>query len=738
MKTILFAALQVIVASGILYGYYHFFLRNKQFHQYNRYYLLAATVISLLIPFFNIPVYFTEEETQSSAILQTLKTIYYSGNEEAVVVTGSSASSFDWNMLLYSLYALVAFVLFTRIVISLKNIARIIKTNKGEKLGDIQFINTSEPDAPYSFFRWLFWNREIELDSDKGQQIFRHEVFHIRQKHSWDVIFIEIVSMIFWINPFFYLIKKELRAIHEFLADQFAINEEEKWNYAELLLMQALQTNQRFVNPFFHNQIKRRIAMITNSTKTSHRYLRKLLALPVGVIITLALAFTYKSNHADEPIEGSAIIENLIAINSNPIDSPPPNQPVKSSEIKLVKVAPSTNERSTEITVNGQKPVVQELVEGIKIPETENILIRGRSNLVDSPNSPLIILDGIPQKNADWQKIDANTIESMTVLKGETAAALYGPKAANGAILITTRKDVKVVLGEAIETEKQIDLRLTPKQDSSLNLKEVVVTGYSRPADPNKVFQKVENEASFPGGSAAWRRFLERNLNANTPVDHNAPSGSYTVVVQFVVNTEGEISDIKALTSHGYGMEEEAVSVIKKTPKWIPAEQNSHKVNSYKVQPITFVRMQKSGEAPQVKSTTLNEVVVIGFETDNSKPKEELPNFKQPQAQAAELKTYQSGKNVLKSYKSTWTPPTIYPNPSNNSVTVSIDSKLAGKGEARITDINGSVKKVVAVNFTKGKNNFTVNVSELINGTYFVQLINPDKTAVGLYKMIKQ
>ena len=81
MRSLLINLLQMIVASGILYGYYHFFLRNKQFHQYNRYYLLAATIISLLIPFFNIPVYFTEEETQASAILQTLKTIYYSDTE---------------------------------------------------------------------------------------------------------------------------------------------------------------------------------------------------------------------------------------------------------------------------------------------------------------------------------------------------------------------------------------------------------------------------------------------------------------------------------------------------------------------------------------------------------------------------------------------------------------------------------------------------------------------------------
>ena len=107
--------------------------------------------------------------------------------------------------------------------------------------------------------------------------------------------------------------------------------------------------------------------------------------------------------------------------------------------------------------------------------------------------------------------------------------------------------------------------------------------------DENKVFEKVEVDASFVGGESAWRRFLERNLNASTPVDNGAPPGSYQVVVQFIVDKGGNVSDVKALTHHGYGMEEEAVKVIKRGPKWTPAIQNGRNVNAYRKQPITFV-----------------------------------------------------------------------------------------------------------------------------------------------------
>ena len=106
--------------------------------------------------------------------------------------------------------------------------------------------------------------------------------------------------------------------------------------------------------------------------------------------------------------------------------------------------------------------------------------------------------------------------------------------------------------------------------------------------DENKIFDKVEIEASFPGGDSKWRQYLERNANGQVATDNGAPEGTYTTVVQFVVDKEGNISDVRALTNHGYGMEEEAIRVIKKGPKWNAAIQNGRQVKAYRKQPITF------------------------------------------------------------------------------------------------------------------------------------------------------
>jgi len=107
--------------------------------------------------------------------------------------------------------------------------------------------------------------------------------------------------------------------------------------------------------------------------------------------------------------------------------------------------------------------------------------------------------------------------------------------------------------------------------------------------DENKIFSKVEIEAGFPGGEQAWVRYLRKNLDPNVPIDNAAPEGTYQVIIRFIVSKDGTISDVTPETRHGYGMEEEAVKIIKKGPKWTPALQNGRNVNAYRRQPITFV-----------------------------------------------------------------------------------------------------------------------------------------------------
>jgi protein TonB len=108
-------------------------------------------------------------------------------------------------------------------------------------------------------------------------------------------------------------------------------------------------------------------------------------------------------------------------------------------------------------------------------------------------------------------------------------------------------------------------------------------------ASQSKIFEKVDIEASFPGGDMAWKKFLQENLRADVPLKRKAPAGAYTVWIQFVVDTKGKLSDLKPLTNHGYGMEAEILRVLRKSPKWVPAIQSGNPVRAYRKQPVTFV-----------------------------------------------------------------------------------------------------------------------------------------------------
>ncbi|RYD80007.1 MAG: energy transducer TonB, partial [Sphingobacteriales bacterium] len=145
-------------------------------------------------------------------------------------------------------------------------------------------------------------------------------------------------------------------------------------------------------------------------------------------------------------------------------------------------------------------------------------------------------------------------------------------------------KEDAAISTKTVETENKVQIVQAPVEDKGTSVVEAPVV-----EDENKIFTKVEIEAEYPGGTAAWTKYLRNNLDANAPIDNGASEGTYQVIVRFIVSRDGTISDVVAETKHGHGMEQEAIRVIKKGPKWTPAQQNGRYVNAYRRQPVTFV-----------------------------------------------------------------------------------------------------------------------------------------------------
>jgi N-acetylmuramoyl-L-alanine amidase len=297
---------KVMLCSGILLGYYWLFLRNRRFHHYNRFYLQATLLVSVVLPFLRIPLLDQSRNAVNQAVYQTIEvlTVNYGEEEVAAKAPGLLAKLLTFENVLYLLYAAGIAILLWTLVRSLLYIKNISKKYPFERVSGLKFFTTTEPGTPFSFFRSIFWNKDLQFNSPDGQQIFRHELFHVEQKHSTDIILTEIVTAFFWFNPFFHILKKELKAIHEFLADQYAISNSDRYAYAELLIVQTLKANQISIsNYFFQNHIKRRIAMITNNHSARYSYGSRLMALPLLVLLFCTVAlYAQRGNNYPEKV----------------------------------------------------------------------------------------------------------------------------------------------------------------------------------------------------------------------------------------------------------------------------------------------------------------------------------------------------------------------------------------------------------------------------------------------------
>ncbi|MBP6022119.1 energy transducer TonB [Ferruginibacter sp.] len=150
---------------------------------------------------------------------------------------------------------------------------------------------------------------------------------------------------------------------------------------------------------------------------------------------------------------------------------------------------------------------------------------------------------------------------------------------------VETIKEDQVISTKTVESDNKEQIVQAPVEDKG----STVAVVPQKEDDEGKIFTKVEVEAGFPGGDAAWRNYLQKNLNTEVPADNGAGEGTYTVIVKFVVSKDGSLSQIECETDPGFGVCQEAIRVIKRTKNWTPAIQNGRNVNAYRRQPITFL-----------------------------------------------------------------------------------------------------------------------------------------------------
>ena len=646
--------LKVILCSAIFYAYYRLALRNKNFHPYNRFYLLSTAVISAFLPLLHISMFdFSSDNERMLALFQLLG----SGQLPDVVVS-TGPRPVDWELVAVVSSLAVTLVLLILMTVRIYRVFRIRRKFPRKTVDHINFINTNIEQAPFSFLNNLFWRKDILLSDTVGKQIYQHELAHIRQKHSIDKLLMQVLCAVFWMNPIYYYMQRELGLIHEFMADQKAVEQGDTEAFARMLLATQF-SGFRFepAHPLSYSSIKKRLHMITNSHKPKFSYLRRLLFLPLLFTVTFVFALRAHQNKiADQTADLQQMVSAKEAEDLNFADSgknlqatmgtitftgadttlpgdsakvgfvkagrPAPliivdgrempadytlddlqAEDIESMKVhkdklttskygakgingvvfittrqaaakpnktitvagfkkgdtihrfeppKIVQDAPaSTDQGQQEITVTGYASPVKATAGKATMTLKDNMVGVSTGSSEVKSNSAIFILDGIKTTKNEIKAISPNDIASVSVLKDKSATALYGKDAGDGVVIVQTKTYVK--------------------QHPGLRIQGV----------------QVDQEPRFPGGTEGWKAFIQKNLRVRTPVDNNAPPGTYNVTVSFLVDKTGKVSQVKAinLPKEDYGTGAEAERVILRSGKWLPA--------TVKGKPVTFRQKQK-------------------------------------------------------------------------------------------------------------------------------------------------
>jgi TonB family protein len=626
---VLIYLLKTVLISAVLIGYYWIFLRNRIFHGFNRYVLLSVPVISLLLPVFhfNLPVLWSRAGSASPIRLWG---VGQGKLEEAVTVFAShhADSRLPWELTLAVFSVGISFILLFRLLRSIRFLWLLQKESQSLRLADAIVFFVDEKEAPFSFFKSIFWRREMDINSSAGKQILRHELFHVRHHHSMDILLTEIMSLLFWFNPCMYILRRELQTIHEYAADADASKESGKYEYASLLLTKATGSALYLTNPFLKSQIKKRITMISNSGKSKTNTLGRLMVLPLILALTCLFSFRLQNHYS---IFTPARIRVVIDAGHGGAYSGSQSAGVYEKNINLSiakKIQALSNSYQVDVIMTREN---DEDIAGNDLDAS----LKYRAGLAEKKNADLFISIHInATKESTAQHLYSgfeiyvpdsshkSFVKSVQLASG--IAEFIKPdysiepelKQRKGNIRVLDDATVPAILIECGYMDNPSDLKyLTDEMNQEKIARDILegIRKYSRQMnnpisfnksmgeetagarsgeisvpmkrDTNIIYTKVDIEADYPGGPQAWIHYLQKNLKYPQRAVMNEIQGE--VMMEFVVKKNGKLTNIHAVSGPAE-LKEASINIIKGSGKWIPAKQHGEVVESYHRQPIIF------------------------------------------------------------------------------------------------------------------------------------------------------
>lgn len=502
--------LEVNICWFVFYLLYSLVLSKETFFEYNRWYLLAGLLGGLLIPLVEYQI-IIEQMIEFPTMGLDLEGL---AGMTATAVAAEDTSTRELLIKgLYSIYIIGVAVLAVRFVLGLLRIAWLYGRGIKVERPGYALIKTPRVHPPFSFFHWLFQSQRIPLNEADEEKIIAHEIEHIRQWHSLDVLLVELIGIVLWFSPLVWLYRRSLRMIHEYQADEAVLQTTKRKSYGHLLIRQTMSGPPiAIANHFIHSQLKKRLTMMTRKKSNQRSLMKYTFILPVLAVLLMAFAPTkvYKMVPVEVPtiVESnpgpdlekikkdlSAILAKRTYAKTN-IDGELAGHFAKTYD-KYLRAYPAYKKQITAVavqvaakydmdtTVEDDRMVSGQFRQPFQAKDRVSIIEKadeGGVKLNISSNNevkldPIYVIDGKRSTKMEVEALPTETIATVNVVKGAHAETIYGSDGANGVVEIRTKKGNAIhektdeqdglhfeVKGDQIETIENIDAS-APKQE---------------------------------------------------------------------------------------------------------------------------------------------------------------------------------------------------------------------------------------------------------------------------------
>ena len=495
MYDLMIYSLKVGGCLAVFYLFFKLLLSRETFHRFNRIVLLGAMVLSFVLPLCVITVY------------RELPVLPESPAEEAVTTVAAEppAELFPWEKLAGGVFVAGAVVTLLGTCCSLFGVVRLVRRGSRERLEDGSvLVRTDRAVTPFSWGRYIVMSGK-DL-AENGGAILLHERAHLRLRHSLDLIVTDVAGCLQWFNPAMWLLRRELRAIHEYEADEAVLESGVDARDYQLLLIRKAAGGRWYsvANSFNHSKLKNRITMMLRKRSSRWAGARVLLLLPLMGVALGAFAETayvfpedkvtkekpgirirgVKSSSGKEPlvlVDGrrtdrmdtleSERIESITVLKDSTAtavygekgrngvilvemkkDTEPASMYLEVKKAKVVSGKSGTVIVSDSVgtVVTAGKPEEVTVV-GYGMKSKEGNVVRLRGHRRSDSRTVVYLVDGV--RVPEIESLDPNRIESISVLKDASVPAEYLAEGCTGVIAITTKRtpDARQAAVESVE-----------------------------------------------------------------------------------------------------------------------------------------------------------------------------------------------------------------------------------------------------------------------------------------------